>query len=216
MPILGTQASGYFEPPVYSLSQTFNASGNYTVPAGKTRLAVVGVGSGGGGGDGGSLGGAGGSGGGGAVTIIEEITTNAGTNYVVTIPSGGNATNPAGTASFGSVVTFNGGGGGNSGYVYYSNIYETNVGAGGTDGNNGSVSYNAGTQIAYSTNGGTINSSNNQISSFTGGGRGLASSRIGGGGAGGAGAVQDVNNNDWGSPGGGGQGSAGRILVYVK
>jgi hypothetical protein len=50
MPLLGTQASGYFEPPVYSLSQTFNASGNYTVPAGKTSLSVVGVGSGGGGG----------------------------------------------------------------------------------------------------------------------------------------------------------------------
>jgi hypothetical protein len=39
MPILGTVSSGYVEP-VYTLAQTFNASGNYTVPAGVSAIAV--------------------------------------------------------------------------------------------------------------------------------------------------------------------------------
>ena len=47
MPILGTVSSGYVEMP-YELSQTFNTSGTYTVPAGKTKVAVYVIGGGGG------------------------------------------------------------------------------------------------------------------------------------------------------------------------
>jgi len=49
MPILGTVSSSFTEFP-YTLSQTFNTSGTYTVPAGKTKIATLLVGGGGGGG----------------------------------------------------------------------------------------------------------------------------------------------------------------------
>ena len=50
MPILGTQASGFFEPPVYSLALTANTTQNYTIPAGVNLVAFAGAGAGGGGG----------------------------------------------------------------------------------------------------------------------------------------------------------------------
>ena len=60
MPIIGTLGSSYYLPPVYALSQTFNTSGTYTVPANKTKVAVFIVSGGGGGGSegGGGVGGA--------------------------------------------------------------------------------------------------------------------------------------------------------------
>ena len=97
----------------YALSQTFDSSGTYTVPAGKTQIALVGVSAGGGGGayaffdspSGGS---------GGIAFIHKDISTNAGTNYTVTIGAGGNSGAGGGALSFGNVFTANGGGGGRS------------------------------------------------------------------------------------------------------
>lgn len=216
---------------LYSLSQTFNTSGNFTVPSGKTKIAIVGAGSGAGGGGSGPRGSAGGAGGGGAIIIVEDINTNGGTNYAVTIGSAGTggtgnnggtqnspngvAGNSGGSSSFGNLVIFNGGSGGNGGY-FTVDQYSNPSSANGNTGSNGSVSYNTGTQKSYSTNGGTINSTNNQISSFTGGGSGLASSRVGGGGAGGASPTYYPGNGDWGGGNPGGTGSSARILVYVK
>lgn len=143
MPIIGTVSSSYNVPPVYALSQTFNASGNYTVPAGKTSIALVGVGAGGAGGASAAGGGTGNSssgGGGGGLFSIREITTTAGTVYTVTVGSGGtspaggntpygipNASNNGGVTSFGNILTANGG---NAGYFYF------------TGGTGGTVSYN--------------------------------------------------------------------------
>jgi hypothetical protein len=89
MPILGTSASGYFEP-VYELSQTFNASGTFTVPAGKTKIAIAGTAPGAGGGGGLTYANPGGGGGGGGAFVIHNISTSAGTNYTVTIGAAGN------------------------------------------------------------------------------------------------------------------------------
>jgi hypothetical protein len=85
--ILGTVSSGYVEQ-VYELSQTFNTSGTYTVPAGKTQVAVICIGAGGGGGAGAghNMGGAGGGAGTGNIT---EHSVTSGANYTVTVGSGG-------------------------------------------------------------------------------------------------------------------------------
>jgi hypothetical protein len=123
MPILGTVSSGYVELP-YALSQTFNASGNYTVPAGKTKIAIVGCGGGGGGAAGSPSGGVKAGGAGGGVFSIREITTTPGTVYSVTVGAAGNGAasvgaysnpgngNSGGSTVFGSILTATGGQGG--------------------------------------------------------------------------------------------------------
>jgi hypothetical protein len=123
MPILGTVSSGFVELP-YALSQTFNASGNYTVPAGKTKIAIVGCGGGGGGAAGFPSGGVKAGGAGGGVFSIREITTTPGTVYSVTVGAAGNGAasvgaysnpgngNSGGSTVFGSILTATGGQGG--------------------------------------------------------------------------------------------------------
>jgi hypothetical protein len=41
MPIIGTVGSSYYVPPVYALAQTFDSSGTFTIPAGKTQMAIM-------------------------------------------------------------------------------------------------------------------------------------------------------------------------------
>ena len=152
MPILGTQASGFFEPPAYSLAQTFNTSDNYTIPAGKTRLALIGVSGGGGGGSSpGTVRGSGGGGGGG-VFSVREISVTPGETYAVLIGAAGNGnstqldtSNSGGTTSFGNIVVANGGQGGAAGQSLANSGSEG--GAGGT------VTINTGTVVLSETGG---------------------------------------------------------------
>jgi len=107
-------------------TKIYNSSGNYVVPNGVTKLMITGTGAGGGGGGGRrtnynntAIGG-----GQGAYSYRTEISVTAGSTYVVTLGTGGAAgtdqnqsTPSAGSAgnatSFGNVITFNGGAGGN-------------------------------------------------------------------------------------------------------
>ena len=75
MPILGTISSGYVES-TYSLAQTITSSGNYVIPSGKTKIALIGVSGGGGGGSSpGTVRGSGGGGGGGVFSVREISVT---------------------------------------------------------------------------------------------------------------------------------------------
>ena len=105
----------------YILTQTFTSSGNFTVPASATKLAVVayGGGSGGNGGAGTSSShthcghqtsyGTGGSGGySSAIAMFKEVTVTPGDIYAVTIGAGGNSGGAGGASSFGNLVTVTG------------------------------------------------------------------------------------------------------------
>jgi hypothetical protein len=115
MHILGTVSSGYFVIPEYTLSQTFNTSGTYTVPSGKSYIAVYVVG-GGGGGQSGTTQTAGGGGGGGGVASFAGYAVVPGQQFSVTVGSGGSGgvtgnqnSGGGGTSSFGNLATANGG-----------------------------------------------------------------------------------------------------------
>jgi hypothetical protein len=102
--ILGTVSSGYVEQ-VYELSQTFNASGTYTVPAGKSQIAVLMMGAGG---DGATPTGyersgydGGGSGG---IVGFKDYNVSGGQTFTVTVGAANGATN------FGNIATANSGG----------------------------------------------------------------------------------------------------------
>lgn len=73
--------------PVYTLQQTFNSSGNFTVPSGKTELAVYVV-------AGGTSGGRGGN-----AVAFSDYTVTSGDVFSVTVGSSG------GTSSFGNIAT---------------------------------------------------------------------------------------------------------------
>ena len=142
--------------PAYSLSQTFNASGNYTVPAGASvmSLIVVGGGGGGGGAGGGPSGilyynGSGPTGGGAGSSgrcVVLDYPVTPGTTYAVTVGaqgnsgagggagSGGSSGNAGGQTVFGNLVTVNGGNGGGGGVAANAD--------GGTRGNGGSANSN--------------------------------------------------------------------------
>jgi hypothetical protein len=111
MPILGTVGSSYYVPPVYALAQTFDSNGTFTVPAGKTQIALVGVSAGGGGRNYEFFGGMGG-GASGVAFVLKEVPTSAGTEYSVTIGGGGPAQTAGSSLTFGSVLTATGGGAG--------------------------------------------------------------------------------------------------------
>lgn len=141
--------------PVYSLSQTFNTSGTYTVPANKSKLAAFVLSGGGGGGGGGSssfsggatngyTGGGGGGGGHGKLVYFKDYPVTPGENYSITIGgqgtggSGGvgvgfvqpTAGNAGGLTSFGNLVSVNGGTGG----ALAQDRGGSGTGAGGTTG----------------------------------------------------------------------------------
>jgi len=193
----------------YALSQTFNASGNYTVPAGKTSMAIVGIGAGGGGGTGGaeetdiSAGGGGGSGG---VVILREITVTPGNIYSITIGSQGNGGsgntggNTGGNTTFGNILTLNGASGGaassggrlgGSGGNVSFNTGTADVSSSGKSGGTGSYGYSDGGSGTAQL---TINSNDANISSYLQGGSG------GGGGGGFGGSFNTVAPGPAGSP----------------
>jgi hypothetical protein len=102
----------------YILTQTFTSSGNFTVPAGATKIAVfaIGGGSGGNGGSGGSTssshignsahyGTAGNGGLSAAIAAFKEVAVTPGDIYSVTVGAGGGAGSTGGTTSFGNLVS---------------------------------------------------------------------------------------------------------------
>ena len=202
---------------LYTLSQTFNTTGNFTVPAGKNSIAIVGTGAGAGGGGSGYRFNAGGGGGGASTAIIENIPTNAGTVYAVTIASAGNGGaggtnsgsggNAGGTTTFGNIVTFNGGSGGGGAGGGNNGFEGAFVGTDGGTGANGNNSFNVGSRTAVDNDGGTVTTANAQISSFAGGGAGGSSPY--GGTAGSAGSQNYPNPANQGSSGGSGNGPGG-------
>jgi hypothetical protein len=118
----------------YALSQTFNSSGNYVVPAGKNYISGFLIAAGGGGGGGGSgntgdmgyMGGGGGGSHGKAVAFKDYPVTpgetisitvgssgNGGNGVINTAPSG--AGNAGGATTLSNLITVNGGGGGGGG-----------------------------------------------------------------------------------------------------
>jgi len=179
--------------PTYALSQTFNASGNYTVPASMTKIAVYGWGGGGAGGSTGSqYQGAGGGGGGGFA--FQEYSVTPGQNFVVTIGAGGNrnGTRNAGTTYFSSLGTADGGTAGSA-----NSHTSAGSGGGGSSGVSGAVTSNGG-------NGGAQGGAGGAASSLTLNAAGLGSvTRGGGGGAGGAqtNAISDGDATDPGQSG---------------
>ncbi len=104
----------------YILTQTFTSSGNFTVPAGATKIAVFAIG-GGSGGNSGSGGGTssshvgnsvhyGTAGNGGlsaAIAAFKEVAVTPGDIYSVTVGAGGAAGSTGGTTSFGNLVNVN-------------------------------------------------------------------------------------------------------------
>jgi hypothetical protein len=155
--------------PAYILDSTVNASGNYTIPAGKTKLMAVVVGAGAAGGTPGQIaglsgpGGAGGSAGG--IATIWEVAVTAGTTAAITIGTPGNSTILAyGGTDIATVTTANVGnnnaGQAGSGGTASSNIATNRVLTNGTAGPAGAdrisaagdgLPGTAGTNVAFST-----------------------------------------------------------------
>jgi hypothetical protein len=209
------------------ISQTFNSSGTYTVPAGWSAIATVevwGAGGSGGGGNGSSAERAGG-GGGGYARIVLTLSSG---NYAVTVgtggiaPTSGAAGQDGGNSDFAGLVSAKGGKGAN----------------GNTAGNGGSGVAGAGITIFSGGNGGTglgpggggggsafanANGSNGANSTNTlpgAGGSGQGNGGDGGADNGGSG----VNGISPGGGGGGkgdngansGNGANGRVIVTVN
>lgn len=110
-----------------TFSQTFTSSGTFVVPRGVTSVTVEACGGGGGGGGATTASTTtstwygGGGGGGGAAYYRESVTVTPGASVAVTIGGAGNGGNvtvdgsSGGTTSFGSILTFPGGSGGQAG-----------------------------------------------------------------------------------------------------
>jgi hypothetical protein len=210
----------------YILTQTFTSSGDFTVPAGATKIAVfaVGGGSGGNAGSGGSsfsthynqganFGTAGNGGYSSALAAFKEVSVTPGEVYAVTVGAGGGAGSAGGASSFGNLVTVNG------------NTVTGNATANGnlnsvtapTVGNGGSGGGYASDYDGHTTNhiGNAGNISNAAISlsqNLTGLGVVTYQGTDGGGGGAGYGASPGVSNRSGGSGGnaggGGGTGAA--------
>lgn len=174
----------------YELSSTFNSSGTYTVPAGKTSIAVYTIQGGGNGvvGNSGTYG-SGGNGGiggvGGRGIAFKDYAVNSGQTFTVTVGGSGGghssfgnlANNTNQTSNVAGAVTANGGSAGNGG------------GAGG-DGGNGSVGSNL-----------VLSDGNNNIATVLTG--------SGGGGGGGGNNLDSNANTRIGGTGGTGAGNGG-------
>ncbi len=184
------------------VTQTFNSSGSFTVPAGVTSITVRTWGAGGGGG---SLADATGGGGGGAYAS-SVLTVTPGATYSVSVGLGGTAGNPGASSSFGGTLVVAAGGSSTAGTI---------GGAGGT------VAASTGTTRFAGGKGG-------DAATNSGGGGGGSATTIGAGGAGdpgsgttggnggtgegngGRGGDRTMDNSTAGSPPGGGGGGRGR------
>lgn len=135
-------------------SQTFTASGTFTVPDGVTKVFLTGCGGGGGGGGvAGSNKGAhyGGGGGSGYNVIRRAVTVAPGASITVTVGGGGGGGvagygGTGGTTSFGALLSISGGGGG-AGTSTNSNAFNGDGGAGNWDGDGGSTTSNGGSSV---------------------------------------------------------------------
>lgn len=206
--ILGTVSSGYVEQ-VYALSQTFNASGTYTVPAGKSQIAVLMMGAGGSGATPTGFERSGYDGGGsGGIVGFKDYNVSGGQTFTVTIGAANAQTN------FGNIATAN------SGETWFG------YGAGGAGGSgNGPAGFNVVTGARGGTganpaNSGTAQSGNaggNGVTlSLSLAGLGTVSMTTGGAGGGGGGGTDSRAGNNvitggsggaGGSPGGGSGGN---------
>jgi hypothetical protein len=203
------------------LQQTFNATGNFTVPAGHTKLAIKGVGAGAGGLS--QYSNSGGWGGGSGKTFtLTDVSTNGGTEYVVTIGAGGNrgdgpisqggaGTVPGvgGVTRFGNLLTANGGGqvqseyGGTTTAPGYNNDYAApagNVSANTgtlTTGSGGSGGKGAQNNVADSNapTAGFPGTSGGVMNTATSADANVGSISMGGGGSGGGAGGISGNNN---------------------
>jgi hypothetical protein len=171
----------------YSLSQTFNSSGTFTVPSDKTQIAVFLMGGGNSGQAG--IGGRGGGGGssGGAIGFKDYAVTS-GQNYAVVVASAG------GTSSFGTNIA-----------QVSSTAQNYPVGASFQNAAGGGSATSGATQQGFAGSAGpSINLSNANLPTFTVGGSG------GGGGGGGAAGIEEGRNDiTYQTPGSGGSGGAG-------
>ena len=172
--------------PVYALSQTFNSSGTYTVPSGKSQVAVFVMGGGSSGG-GGSAYGAGSGGRTAALVGFKDYSVTPGQNYTVTVASSN------GTSSFGNIASADTG------------VVASPGGATTASGRNG------GGQGAGGQSGPSINLGDANLSTFSSGGSGGGGAR--GVSAVQNEAYGNITKTDAGSPGsgvsGGGNGGAG-------
>lgn len=179
-------------------TSTFNASGNFAVPAGITTISYIVTGGGGGGGGGSYYRGGGGGGGGGYQTSNASVTPS--TNLVITVGGGGNGGaggdnggggNAGGNSILGTVGITSGGGGGGGGGT------QSGYGGGGGAAGSGGGSNAGGTSVKTEP----------PTQSFGAGGNSQGSG-VGTGGSGG--------QNYWPSntpPGGGAGGSGGRVTI---
>jgi hypothetical protein len=178
-------------PYVAAGSQTFTASGSYTVPTGMTTLTAYVFGGGGGGGGGEASctnnGNAGGGGGGGAAK--STLTVAAGQSYTVTVGAGG----------AGGAVTAAGGAGGTSTFTGAAGTVSASGGAGGTGGG-----------VCGTANGGAGGAGISGATLYSGGAGSYGNtSTVSGSGGGGAGSGGNGAAATGGSCGVGGTGGAG-------
>lgn len=207
----------------FANSQTFTASGTFTVPAGVDKVYVILVSAGAGGGGGGkgtSYGADGGGGGASAFSLATVVGTTPGAGVSVTIGAGGaggaggsdgNGANggSGGVTTFGTVIvtgsTSAGGAGGSS-------VYGGGGGGGGSIGSTGGAGGAGGTTGG---GGGAGSSAASGVGIKTVATGGLANS--GGAGTGGTSIYSNGSNGGLssGSTGGaGGAGGAGQVIVY--
>lgn len=190
------------------ITQTFNSSGSFTVPAGVTSITVRAWGAGGGGGN---LANATGGGGGGAYAS-SVLTVTPGATYSVSVGTGGTVGNPGDNSSFGGTLVVAAGGSSTAGTI---------GGAGGT------VAASTGTTRFAGGKGG-------DAATNSGGGGGGSATTTGAGGAGdpgsgttggnggtgegngGRGGDRTTDNSAAGSPPGGGGGGRGRDIGTSK
>lgn len=197
--------------PAYSLSQTFNSSGTYTVPSGVTKLAVIISGGGGNGGNatnggGGSTSGGGNGGAGSYFGGWYDYAVTPGQTYTVTVGGGG-----GGASAFGNLIN-----------SVSPNGFTTNVNtnlqtsAGGNGGSRGfGLANNSGTVM--NGNPGSAGGSSSAITAFSNVAGLPANIQYGGGGGGGGAGGRLVNNTygatttaSGGSAGNGGAPNGGR------
>ena len=181
-------------------SQTFTASGTFTVPGGITSLEVQAWGEGGTGAGGFNGSATGGGGGGGEYAAEATLSVTGGSTLTITIGTGGTATDTTVTGG-GVTVTAHAGGSasGTTAGAAGSGSSNSTHHSGGAGGAGGTGSTHTGGGGASS--GGTAAAGNAGGSGASGGGAGSA---VTGGGAGGAGA--GINGTAGSAPGGGGGG----------
>jgi hypothetical protein len=198
-------------------TQTFTASGSFTVPAGITTLAVECWGGGGGAAGGGTAGGSnsgGYGGGGGAYAKVNALTVTPGSSYAYVVGSGGSGASPNNLGGNGGASSFNStsvkAAGGTA-----ATLSATGKG-GSTSSSIGDLKFaGGGAGVAIGSGGcgggssaGTA-SSGNLAADNTGSGSKAGASAVSGGGAGGAGGSANNNGSPGGAPGGGGGGGGG-------